>query len=82
MIASNREWTRSYQIKLALDELKRLQRGLITLAEREADTILPGFTHLQVAMPVTIATTSTLWAMRSPDGVFLPNSASVIGGLK
>ncbi|MCG8426907.1 MAG: argininosuccinate lyase, partial [Chromatiales bacterium] len=34
-------------------ELSRLQTGLIDLAEREADTIMPGFTHLQTAQPVT-----------------------------
>ena len=34
-------------------ELKRLMTGLIDLAEREADTIMPGFTHLQTAQPVT-----------------------------
>lgn len=34
-------------------ELNRLQSGLLTLAEAEADTIMPGFTHLQAAQPVT-----------------------------
>jgi argininosuccinate lyase len=34
-------------------ELLRLQYGLLDVAAREADTIMPGFTHLQVAMPVT-----------------------------
>ena len=33
--------------------LAALQRALVELAEREADTIMPGFTHLQVAQPVT-----------------------------
>ncbi|MDR1850324.1 MAG: argininosuccinate lyase [Zoogloeaceae bacterium] len=33
--------------------LKALKRALITLAEREAYTPMPGFTHLQVAQPVT-----------------------------
>ena len=33
--------------------LRRLQLALIELAEREADTIMPGFTHLQTAQPVT-----------------------------
>ena len=31
----------------------RLEQALLDLAEREAETILPGFTHLQVAQPVT-----------------------------
>ena len=30
-----------------------LRRALVDLAERHADTIMPGFTHLQVAQPVT-----------------------------
>lgn len=33
--------------------LQALQAALIGQAERHADTILPGFTHLQVAQPVT-----------------------------
>ncbi|HET8726564.1 MAG TPA: argininosuccinate lyase [Alphaproteobacteria bacterium] len=37
-----------------LDEgLKALQAALIGQAERHADTIMPGFTHLQSAQPVT-----------------------------
>jgi argininosuccinate lyase len=34
-------------------ELVALRRAFIDLAERHADTIMPGFTHLQVAQPVT-----------------------------
>ena len=34
--------------------LVKLQQSLVALAEQHADTILPGFTHLQVAMPVTL----------------------------
>ena len=34
-------------------ELKRLLTGLVDLAEREHATIMPGFTHLQTAQPVT-----------------------------
>ena len=34
-------------------ELKTLIRAFIDLAEAHADTIMPGFTHLQVAQPVT-----------------------------
>ena len=33
--------------------LADLQRALLDLAERHAGTIMPGFTHLQVAQPVT-----------------------------
>ncbi len=33
--------------------LKSLRLALVDLAEKNADTILPGFTHMQVAQPVT-----------------------------
>jgi len=33
-------------------ELRRLQRALVELAARHTDTILPGYTHLQVAQPI------------------------------
>jgi argininosuccinate lyase len=42
-------------------ELKRLQTGLLDLAEREADTIMPGFTHLQVAQPITFGHHMMAW---------------------
>ncbi|MDE2149583.1 MAG: argininosuccinate lyase [Gammaproteobacteria bacterium] len=41
----------------AIDELlglcAALDDVLLTLAEREADTVMPGFTHLQIAQPVS-----------------------------
>jgi argininosuccinate lyase len=44
--------------RAACDEIARLliklQQSFVALAELHADTILPGFTHLQVAMPVTL----------------------------
>jgi len=42
-------------------ELLRLLQGLLTLAEREADTIMPGFTHLQTAQPVTFGHHLLAW---------------------
>ncbi len=42
-------------------EIKRLQAALVDLAEREADTIMPGFTHLQVAQPVTFGHHMLAW---------------------
>ena len=42
-------------------ELKRLQVALIDLAEREYDAIMPGFTHLQVAQPVTFGHHMLAW---------------------
>ncbi len=42
-------------------ELLRLQIGLLELAGREAATIMPGFTHLQVAQPVTFGHHLMAW---------------------
>ncbi len=42
-------------------EIRRLQHGLLDLAEREAATIMPGFTHLQVAQPVTFGHHMLAW---------------------
>lgn len=47
-----RLWLR-HEIDLSMDLLHQLQRRLASLALEHADTILPGFTHLQVAQPVT-----------------------------
>ncbi len=55
-----RLWLRE-QIDLISDEIKRLQIALIDLAEREAETILPGFTHLQVAQPITFGHHMLAW---------------------
>ncbi len=49
------------EIDLIAAELKRLQGNLIDLAEREADTIMPGFTHLQTAQPVTFGHHMLAW---------------------
>jgi argininosuccinate lyase len=46
----------------ALCELVRaLQQGILGLAEQEADTIMPGFTHLQTAQPVTFGHHLMAW---------------------
>ena len=42
-------------------ELTRLQHALIDLAGAEADTIMPGFTHLQTAQPVTFGHHLLAW---------------------
>jgi argininosuccinate lyase len=42
-------------------ELTRLQTGMIGLAAQEADTIMPGFTHLQTAQPVTFGHHLLAW---------------------
>ena len=41
--------------------LTRLQQALLDLAEREADTIMPGFTHLQTAQPITFGHHMMAW---------------------
>ena len=47
-----RLWLRD-EIDTILALIKDFQVGLLELAEREAATPMPGFTHLQVAQPVT-----------------------------
>jgi argininosuccinate lyase len=42
-------------------ELTRLQEGLIGLAAEHTDTIMPGFTHLQTAQPVTFGHHILAW---------------------
>ncbi len=42
-------------------ELTRLQQALLDVAEREADTIMPGFTHLQTAQPITFGHHMMAW---------------------
>ncbi len=49
------------EIDLIATELRRLQTGLLDSAEREADTIMPGFTHLQTAQPVTFGHHLLAW---------------------
>ena len=47
-----RLWVRN-AISILDKELKELQKRLIHLAERNTSTIMPGFTHLQNAQPIT-----------------------------
>jgi argininosuccinate lyase len=49
------------EIETIRGEILRLQQALLALAEREAETILPGFTHLQVAQPVTFGHHMLAW---------------------
>jgi argininosuccinate lyase len=55
-----RLWLRD-EIVAIRAEIRRLQRALLDLAEREADTIMPGFTHLQTAQPVTFGHHLMAW---------------------
>jgi argininosuccinate lyase len=47
-----RLWLRG-EIDVISGLLSELQRSLLSVAEKNADVILPGFTHLQVAQPVS-----------------------------
>ncbi len=47
-----RLWLRAV-VDQALLAIKQLQLSLLDLAEAHSDTVMPGFTHLQVAQPVT-----------------------------
>jgi argininosuccinate lyase len=49
------------EIDLVAAELGRLREGLIAVADREAATIMPGFTHLQSAQPVTFGHHLLAW---------------------
>ena len=52
-------------VRDAIDELVAvidvLANALLDLAEREADSIMPGFTHMQVAQPVTFGHHMLAW---------------------
>ena len=49
------------EIDLILNEISRLQMGFITQAKAENATIMPGFTHLQTAQPVTFGHHILAW---------------------
>ncbi len=49
------------EVDFLLDEITRMQQGILSLAEKEAHTIMPGFTHLQTAQPVTFGHHLMAW---------------------
>ncbi len=49
------------QINFINNEIARLLDGILLVAEREASSIMPGFTHLQVAQPVTFGHHVMAW---------------------
>jgi argininosuccinate lyase len=49
-----RLWLRD-EIDILAEGLQQMQRALVELAARHAETVMPGFTHLQVAQPVSFA---------------------------
>ncbi|CAK0771861.1 argininosuccinate lyase [Gammaproteobacteria bacterium] len=60
MATDIRLWLRD-EIDAILVELTRLQEVLLEVAEREGGTIMPGFTHLQTAQPVTFGHHLLAW---------------------
>ena len=57
------------EIDATIAGIHRLQGVIVDLAEREADTIMPGFTHLQTAQPVTLGHHLLAWyEMLDRDG--------------
>ena len=59
-------------------ELKALQAALIDQADRHSDTVMPGFTHLQVAQPITFGT--TCWPMSRCSAATAAASPTPAGG--
>ena len=55
-----RLWLRG-ELDTVVGLLRSFQAGLVDLAEREADSIMPGFTHLQVAQPITFGHHMLAW---------------------
>lgn len=49
------------QIGLCQQLIRQFQTGLLDMAERHVDTIMPGFTHLQVAQPITFGHHMLAW---------------------
>jgi len=55
-----RLWLRD-EIDVIAAELTRLQLGILQLAEKHTATVMPGFTHLQTAQPVTFGHHLLAW---------------------
>lgn len=55
-----RLWLRE-EVDNIIELLVKLQSGLLNLAEQHTDTIMPGFTHLQTAQPVSFGHHVMAW---------------------
>ncbi|MEX2219074.1 MAG: argininosuccinate lyase [Phycisphaerales bacterium] len=55
-----RLWARD-QIDARLAEIREAQAGLLDLAEREHETVFPGYTHLQRAQPILLPHWCLAW---------------------
>ncbi|MEO1027753.1 MAG: argininosuccinate lyase [Pseudomonadota bacterium] len=53
VVTDFRLWTRG-ALREAIAGLEDLQKALVARAGEEAETVMPGFTHLQTAQPVTL----------------------------
>ncbi|MBP3195311.1 MAG: argininosuccinate lyase [Cardiobacteriaceae bacterium] len=49
------------QIDRITAEILRMQKGIVELADREVMTLMPGFTHLQTAQPISFAHHLLAW---------------------
>ena len=49
------------EIDVICGQLTRLQSGIVELAAQHTETVMPGFTHLQVAQPVTFGHHLMAW---------------------
>ncbi len=49
------------EVDAVREQIRALQAVLLDVAEREAETIMPGFTHLQAAQPVTFGHHLMAW---------------------
>jgi argininosuccinate lyase len=49
------------EIDVICEQLTRLQSGIVELAQQHTETVMPGFTHLQVAQPVTFGHHLMAW---------------------
>jgi len=49
------------EISTCLSLIRSFQSGLLDLAEQEAETVMPGFTHMQVAQPVSFGHHLLAW---------------------
>lgn len=52
-------------LRSAVDEVQkevlRLSQGIVSLAEQEVETLMPGFTHLQIAQPISFGHHLLAW---------------------
>ena len=68
------------EIDLISELLNDLQKSLIEVAERNVEVILPGFTHLQVAQPVSFAHHLLAYAsLMFPAGLRKPCNLLLVG---